>query len=180
MDNQQAQNFGFNINTEGPMPPGAQAPHDQAQGKKGTPGPMGPSSTELLDRINSLSRRLRMIEERYTNLMNKNQLSDQNMLSHNKKLNTEIKTINLEISEFRSDFSKLKETIALIIQDLRECARKEDVEVLEKYLKLWEPVRFVTQNQVENIVRETIENMGIRRAEEEPPKKDQRQYSPGV
>ena len=170
-NNPPSQNFGFNINAPGPMQPPAQTGKDA--GKKGVPVPTGPSTTELMDRINSLSRRIRTIEERYTTLLSRNQLTDQNMLSNNKKLNSEIKTINMELSEMKSELGHLKETNTLIIQDLRECARKEDIEVLEKYLKLWEPVRFVTQSQVENIVRDIIEDMGLKRQSQEPetPKK---------
>jgi hypothetical protein len=169
MDSQQAQSFGFNINAPGQMQGPPQQP-EKEQGKKGAPVvPAGPSTIELMDRINSLSRRLRMLEERYTTLLSKNQLTDQNMLTSNKKLNTELKTFNLELSELKSDFARLKDTNTLIIQDLRECARKEDIEVIEKYLKLWEPVRFVTQNQVENIVRDALENMGIKPQEESKP-----------
>lgn len=109
-----------------------------------------------------------MLEERYSTLINKNQLTDQNMLANHKKLQTEIKSINMELTEMKSEIAHIKETNTLIIQDLRECARREDVEVLEKYLKLWEPVRFVTQNQVENIVMDIIENLGLDKKEDSP------------
>jgi DNA repair exonuclease SbcCD ATPase subunit len=167
MDNQQAESFGFNPNAPGQMQPGQYGQPEKDQGKKGAQQiPMGPSVSELMDHVNSLSRRLRMLEERYSTLVSKNQLTDQNMLTNNKKFNTEIKTINLEISELKSDLTRLKETNTLIIQDLRECAKKEDIEIVEKYLKLWEPIRFVTQTQVENIVRDLIENMGIKTQED--------------
>lgn len=168
MDSQQAQNFGFNINTSGQMQPSSQAQQpDKDSGKKGMAIPTGPSTAELMDRINTLSRRLRMLEERYSTLISKNQLTDQNMLSNHKKLSTEIKTINMELSEMSSGLARFKETQTLIIQDLRECARKEDIEVIEKYLRLWEPVRFVTQSQVENIVRDTVEDISLKKQESE-------------
>lgn len=177
MDNQQ-QNYGFNIGSPSSQPGSAPmssqpSPQGNAQGKKGVPVPQGPSISDLLESINSISRRLRVIEERYSNLISKNQLTDQNMLANHKKLRTEIKAISQEITEIKSDLTHLNETSNLIIQELRECARKEDVEVLDKYLKLWEPVRFVTQSQVEKIVRDVIDDLGISKNSPEslPPKK---------
>ena len=55
-----------------------------------------------------------MLEERYSTLTSKNQLTDQNMLTHNKKHNTDIKDINMEISSIKADISKMKETVIMI------------------------------------------------------------------
>ena len=36
-------------------------------------------------------------------------------------------------------------------------AKKDDVQVMKKYLELWEPIHFVTQEQVEKIVQDMLE-----------------------
>jgi predicted nucleic acid-binding Zn-ribbon protein len=116
-----------------------------------------PEVLRLMDDVNVLMRRLRMLEERYSSIQKKNQLTDQNMLANQKKVSTEIKTINMEIDEIKADLAKLKETLSLVIQELKECAKKEDIAVLEKYLSLG-AVKFVTQNQVERIVRDILDS----------------------
>ena len=37
-----------------------------------------------------------------------------------------------------------------------ECAKKEHVKVLEKYINMWEPVNFVTKKDVEDIVKNML------------------------
>ena len=162
MDGSAPGNYPTGYGPQGP-PPGSQP----AEQKKVSSLPPGPDMRDVISHMNSVTRRLRVLEERYTNLGSKNQLTDQNMLSHSKKTYTEIKDINLEITAIKSELARLKDTIRLIVADLRDCARREDIEVLEKYLKLWEPVRFVTQSQVERIVRDVLESAG--KDEDRPP-----------
>lgn len=112
--------------------------------------------TTLSNELNSVSRRLRMLEEHYTNLRRKTQLMDQNMLNRVKKSSGESKTINSEISELRQMLAEINNKILLIIRELRLCAKKEEVNVLQKYLNMWEPVNFITRKEVEDIIKEVL------------------------
>jgi hypothetical protein len=53
----------------------------------------------------------------------------------------------------------MENRIIMIIKELRMSAKKEEVDGLKKYVELWEPVKFVTQNQVEKIVEEKVEEI---------------------
>ncbi|MFC1691129.1 hypothetical protein ACFL0W_03010 [Nanoarchaeota archaeon] len=108
---------------------------------------------ELAAEVNAISRHLRVLEERYDNLRKKTQVTDQNMLSANKTMNTEIKAIDSDVQDFRKEFDDMKENLRLIVKELKQTAKSEDVKTLEKYLELWQPVQFVTRKQVEMIVR---------------------------
>jgi hypothetical protein len=146
-------NFNFNFT------PSQQNPQQSQQGSKDLKKQAEPTGEviQLMDQANVAMRRLRMLEERNSTIQRKNQLTDENMLANQKKVATEIKSINLELGEVKEEVKKLKDTLLLVIQELKECAKKNDIEVLEKYLRLWEPVKFVTQNQVERIVKELID-----------------------
>lgn len=113
-------------------------------------------ATDISNQMNNLSRRLKMIEERYTNIRNKTQMTDQNMLEFNKGTNRSLKTTNSELMELRKDFNDLKEKVKLIVKELKDTAKSDDLKLLEKYINLWEPVNFVTKNDVEKIVEEKI------------------------
>ena len=117
---------------------------------------VGTDTNKLLEQINVVSRRLKVLEERYTNLDRKTQMTDQNMLASHKRINQEIKTTTMEMADISKEINHIKETVELIITELKASAKKEDVDVLEKYLKLWEPVKFMTREQVEKIVAEAI------------------------
>jgi uncharacterized protein (DUF342 family) len=111
---------------------------------------------EIYHQINQLSRRLRVAEENYSGLRRKSQLTDQNMLKSNKELKTEIKTINSDIHDIKIELKEINEKIEQIAKEMPLFAKKNDVKVIQKYVNLWDPVRFVTPNQVKEIVKDML------------------------
>ena len=107
--------------------------------------------------INNLSRRLRILEESFTNLRRALQVTEQNMLGKNKLFTTEIKTITSDISDIKKEIAEIKEKILDIVKELQTSAKRDEVKVLEKYINIWNPVKFVTQKEVEQIVKEFME-----------------------
>ncbi|MBI2133690.1 hypothetical protein HYU11_03335 [Candidatus Woesearchaeota archaeon] len=103
-------------------------------------------------------RGLRTLEERYSNLVRRIQVDEQNSLSSGKKVNSEIKAINLEIAEIKKGLESINAKIDIIAKELSTLSKKEEVDVLKKYLNLWEPLNFVTHNEVEKIVREAVDS----------------------
>ncbi len=104
-----------------------------------------------------LARRSRTLEERYSNLEKRSQVTEENMIAHHRKIASELKTINDDISEIKKAVAELNDKMQTLISELRDFSRKEDVEVLKKYISYWDPVKFVTQNEVEKIVGEMLE-----------------------
>ncbi|MFT4303419.1 MAG: hypothetical protein ACMXYG_02565 [Candidatus Woesearchaeota archaeon] len=107
--------------------------------------------------INDLSRRVRIDEERSVNLRKKIQMIEHNMLINNKRLLTEIKFLNQEITEIKRSFDDLKTKVMGFAHELQQCAKNEDVRVLERYINMWEPVKFITSDEVEKIIEEKID-----------------------
>ncbi|MBN2566971.1 hypothetical protein JXB02_02700 [Candidatus Woesearchaeota archaeon] len=128
----------------------------------GKPAP-GPDLAEILNSINDLLRRMRIMEERYTNLQRKLQVTEQNMINQHRTALDEIKTANLDIQELRRDIIDLREKMKVIIQELRTCAKKDNVTILKKYIEMWEPINFVTQREVERIVEQEVESALLKR-----------------
>ena len=69
-----------------------------------------------------------------------------------------VKLLTDEVSELKSQLSEIKDEMKLIISELKATAKKEDVEMLDKYINLWEPLNFVTQRDVDIIVKRALEN----------------------
>ena len=111
--------------------------------------------------VNSLSRRLRLLEEGFTNIRRFSQIAEENAIARNRHFSSEIKTLTSDINELRKEILELKDKILLIIRELQSVARKEEVKVLEKYINLWNPIKFVTQNEVGQIIDEIIEKKQI-------------------
>ena len=111
------------------------------------------------DELNSTNRRIKMLEEKYTTLKSRSRVTEQNMLQKNKNFFIEIKTLNLELTEVKKDINELKDKILSLIKEMDSFARRENVDILKKYIDLWNPVNFVTKNDVDAIVREVIDQM---------------------
>ena len=116
----------------------------------------GDSQVKLAQDVSGLNRRLRIIEERYSNLRNKNQLTEQNMLRTRQELERRIGVDSEEIKNLRKEISEIKNKMSIVVKELQMLAKKEDVDVLKRYIEIWEPVEFVTANQVKKIVQEVL------------------------
>ncbi len=81
------------------------------------------------------------------------QVNEQNMLSMQKKLQTDMKAMTLDLSEVKQAMRLMKEQTELIIRELKQSAKKEEVAVLEKYIRLWEPLNFVTRAELEKALK---------------------------
>ena len=118
--------------------------------------PLQPDLSAFSEDIANLSRRLRILEEGFTNMRRALQVTEQNMLSKNKLFSTDIRALTSDISDIKKDIADVKEKILDLVKELQEVAKKDDVKVLEKYINYWNPVKFVTQNEVEDIIKEII------------------------
>ena len=115
-----------------------------------------PDLSSFSEDIGNLSRRLRLLEESFTNMRRTVEVLEQNMLSKNKLFATEIKTINSDMVDIKQEIAEIKNRMLEMINELRECAKRDELKVLEKYINFWSPVKYVTQNDVEDIVKEVL------------------------
>jgi hypothetical protein len=111
------------------------------------------------EEISSLNRRIKILEERNANIRNKFQVTEQNMIQKNKNFFTDIKSLNLELTEVKKDINEIKDKMSTLIKELEAFARKDQIDILRKYIDLWSPMKFVSRNEVEDIIREIIADM---------------------
>ena len=78
------------------------------------------------------------------------------MLNSNKRIDREIKVTSDDLREIRRDLNEINNKIDQLGKEMQIFAKKNDVDTLQKYVDLWEPIKFVTQNQVEQIVKDII------------------------
>jgi len=125
-------------------------------GSKPAPGP-SPEVMGLTEQINGLAARIRVSEERFNELRKKMLFIEQNMLSNHKKAIGELKVSNEEIDELRHKLVDVEDRIITVIKELRLTARKSDMDVMKRYIELWDPVKFVTADFAEKIAREVVD-----------------------
>lgn len=112
---------------------------------------------DLTNMVNDIGRRLRVLEERYNNLQKKAQLNEENALANFKKFSASLSTFHDDINDFRKHIKMDDERTELIIKELKLCAKKEDVAVLQRYINLWDPVKFVSRDEVDKIIDEKLD-----------------------
>ncbi|MBD3249354.1 hypothetical protein GF336_04885 [Candidatus Woesearchaeota archaeon] len=125
-------------------------------GKKKHPEAVPPAES-MSQELSNLSSRLRMLESRYTDLDRKFELIESNLLGVKKRINKEIKVFDSDTAELRKEIDSLRDKIEIIISSLERTASKEDIDTIKKYLELWNPVKFATREEVEEIVDEKLE-----------------------
>ena len=118
--------------------------------------PAQPDLKAFTDDIGNLGRRLRLLEESITTIRRALQVTEQNMLGKNKLFATDIRALTSDISDMKTEINELKERMLDLVKELKETAKRDEVKVLEKYINFWNPVKFVTQNEVEAIVKEIL------------------------
>lgn len=111
------------------------------------------ASPDIAEHINSMNARLRLLEERYTNLDRKFEILESNMLEEQKKIGREIKALSAETTETRGMMEELKDKMEIILNELKAFASKEEMDTLRKYIDLWDPIRFATKAELERALK---------------------------
>ena len=102
--------------------------------------------------ILSLGSRLRMLEERYMQLRENVEMVNQNMIDEYKKLIKETKDVNIVLKELKTQINEINKAINHIVKETENFARKDNLKILEKYINMWNPLNFTTEEDVEKAV----------------------------
>ena len=75
------------------------------------------------------------------------------MIEEYKRLLREMKILNDDLREMRQEIFLTQDTMRNTVKEMEFFAKKEQVKVLEKYIDLLNPMRFVTEEEVVNIIK---------------------------
>jgi len=109
--------------------------------------------------ILDLNSRTRVLEGKYNLLRDKVIVINQNMIEEYKKLLADTKAINSDIKEIQDEIFKIKETIKHLVKELGLFAKKDDVRSLEKYINIWNPMKFATEKEVKSLIEEKLKEL---------------------
>jgi len=113
--------------------------------------------------MNELISRIRILERNQQSSREKLLTINQNMVEEYKNMIGEIKGVNSEIKETEKEILKIHETLKKIIDEMGTFARKENLKVLEKYINIWDPMKFVTEEEVLDLIKKRGRNVKKRR-----------------
>jgi len=95
------------------------------------------------------------LESSLDNLKEKVELIDSNAISNFKKQHNDIKSLRSDINDLKRQLESLTEHQKKITKQLEMVANKDEVQKLERYIDLWNPMDFVTREEMEEF-REKI------------------------
>ena len=98
--------------------------------------------------------RIRILENKYNTVNEHLLVINQNMIEEYKKIIAEIKAMDNEMKQIKQDIMNVKETVKKMVGEMNIFARKDEIKVLEKYINLWNPIEFITREDLDKILKE--------------------------
>ncbi|MGV8169060.1 MAG: hypothetical protein ACP5N3_03310 [Candidatus Nanoarchaeia archaeon] len=120
-----------------------------------------PETESLINSLAEVSSSLRILEDKYSSLRKKMQLTDQTILELQKKSFKEKKLLTEELTETKLKLQELLDDLMSIKGELKDTVKHNDLKVLDRYLDFWEPLQFVTRKEAETAINELKEQNNI-------------------
>lgn len=126
-------------------------------------------SNSDLDAISAMfsefSTKIADIEGKYEMLRERMLLSNESFLKTRDNVNKEVRILKDEIREIKDEIEKIKETIQHLLTETDNYARKEELRILERYIKIWEPLKFVKVDEVQKMIDDSLERLNSEKEE---------------
>ncbi|HLC74097.1 MAG TPA: hypothetical protein VJH20_05690 [Candidatus Nanoarchaeia archaeon] len=106
---------------------------------------------QLEDEYNSFidfNSKLKSLESKYNLSRDRLFVINQNMIDQYKITSSELRFVKDELKNMKTDINAVKEALTEISRELSKFVKKEEVKVIEKYVSLWDPLKFVTEDQL--------------------------------
>ncbi|MCA9495359.1 MAG: hypothetical protein KC589_00305 [Nanoarchaeota archaeon] len=87
------------------------------------------------------------------------ELLDHNSIKNFKSLFADIKAIREDMRDLQQDIIKIKEFDSKVSKQIKIMTTRDEVQKLEKYIDLWNPMDFVTRGELEEIHDKTIKEL---------------------
>ena len=104
--------------------------------------------------LNDLEEKMQLLRERVSIL-------SQTLLKQNDRLNKDLSDIKSDLSRMKDENEKLKDVIDHIVFESSTFARKDEILSVQRYMKLFEPLNFVTEEEVKKMVSTMIKQKNL-------------------
>ena len=104
--------------------------------------------------ITDLSRRLRVLEERYTVLRRKGQLAEENFIRDMQELRQSVMVVEEEAVALRRLLVEIDDKIDRFLEQAKNAAPRQDVLILRKYLEMWNPLQYLTREEAKRLLEQ--------------------------
>ncbi len=95
----------------------------------------------------SLMSRLRDSEDKLEVMKERLLLLNQTFINEQERMSLELSAIKESMVLIKEDTEKIKDGMERIIRESSEFARKEELLMLERYIKMWDPIKNVIKKE---------------------------------
>lgn len=116
--------------------------------------PISALLSEFSTRLNEIEEKQRLIKDRIL-------LIGENLISTKEDYSKQEFEIKRQLKQISSDISSLKQLIYRVVNELPNLAKKSELEILERQVKIFQPLEFARIKDVKDIVKEEIKKQNI-------------------
>lgn len=102
--------------------------------------------------IASVAGRLKMAEERYQNLLKRNQLNEESLLDLEKGVRADLKMLTQQLVELKRRIAEITQKVDAMGGELSSVVQKHEFTALERYVEMWQPMTFLTKEDAKRIL----------------------------
>jgi hypothetical protein len=121
------------------------------------------SGAQINSLLSDFNTRLRDVEERNRVVKERVLLLGQNLISSREDIEKEIDKIKKDNLFLKKEFEKLKNIVENMLNETDKFARKDEMLLIERMLKDFQPLEFAREKDIAEIVAREISKLGIQK-----------------
>ena len=102
---------------------------------------------------------VKSLESKVNNLLREVDVLKNDFITKNNALKRDLKTANEDLIDLKHQQDQLLQKLDMVVKELQKTAGAEEVMSLQKYIDLWNPLHFVTQNDAVRIINDQLSAM---------------------
>ena len=106
--------------------------------------------------LNELNIKIRDLEERQKMLKDRVLLIGKNLVEMKEGIEESLTELKKNVELFKQEIFRLRDNMSRISEETENFARKSELEILQRQIKMFEPLRYARVEDAENIVEEKL------------------------
>ena len=149
------------MNGRYPVPNHPPAPRGLSFGQK------KPSQADVIEKqvgtqIADIAGRVKIVEERIDTLRTHVGLIDNSLIEKHKTTVAKLNNLRDSMRSLRSDLDEVKDFSERIAKRMEALASKEQVKVLERYIDMWQPLKYIKNSELKAAMLPILKELGIK------------------
>ncbi len=114
---------------------------------------------DLIGRVNTDTRRLRIIEQELNILKSRMAAIEQNAAEQRKAINASVSELGAKAARAEDKVSRMESLIGEVVKGMKRFAPASEVKKLEQLIEIYSPLKsdFVTREEAERMIEEAME-----------------------